>query len=143
MTHLVSPSYDQWIASGVSPAFAGVLSDPADYHPDLAFTIQQVDGTYLLPDDVTEVVPLWSVEGDAYVRWNRDGVSQYTWVSHEGSDWNLIARSEQGILAELFAAWIEMEESEEEPERSAFAIGRNAWKRGMTMKRISKRGGWA
>ncbi|MEZ6138730.1 MAG: hypothetical protein R3C53_27915 [Pirellulaceae bacterium] len=42
---------------------------------------------------------------------------------HDDPNWILIARSEQGIMAKLWQEWAEFQESDEECQRFADAIG--------------------
>lgn len=120
---LESLPYDQLVANGVNPAFARILSDPDSYHPDLSIHVGKTNWDYYIPDGVINIVPLWDSNADSFVRWNRDGNTEYVWLFHDDPNWILIARSEQGIMAKLWQEWAEFQESDEECQRFADAIG--------------------
>lgn len=115
--------YDELVAQGVNPLFARILTDPASYHPDLAFHVGKTDWDYFIPEGVTNVVPLWDSNADSFVRWNRDAVTEYVWLFHDDPNWALIAHSEQGIMSKLWESWAEFQESDDECHRFADAIG--------------------
>ena len=114
---------DELVARGVSPSFARILTDPDSYHPDLSILVGKTDWDYFIPDRVTDVVPLWDSNADSFVRWNRNGTTEYVWLFHDDPTWILIARSEQGIMAKLWQDWAEFQETDEECHRFADAIG--------------------
>ncbi|MEZ6138729.1 MAG: hypothetical protein R3C53_27910 [Pirellulaceae bacterium] len=74
---LESLPYDQLVANGVNPSFARILSDPDSYHPDLSIYVGKTNWDYYIPDGVTNIVPLWDSNADSYVRWTRDGNTEY------------------------------------------------------------------
>ena len=114
---------DELIARGVSPSFARILCDPDSYHPNLSIHIGTTNWDYFIPADATDIVPLWDSNADSFVRWTRAGTIEYVWLFHDDPKWILIARSEQGVMAELWQQWAEFQESDEECLRFADAIG--------------------
>lgn len=120
---LRSLTFEELVANDVTPTFARILSDPDAYHRDLSIHIGTTNWDYLVPDGVTDVVPLWDSNSDSYVRWNRNGETEYVWLFHDDPNWVLIARSEQGVMARLMMDWAEFQETDEECQRFADAIG--------------------
>jgi hypothetical protein len=130
---LHSLTFDELTAHDVSRRFAGILSDPGSYHPKLNIIVGKTDWDYFIPENVTEVVPLWDENADSFVRWNRGGITEYVWLFHDDPNWTLIAKSEQGIMAKLWQNWIEFQDSEEECHRFANAIGFRYCDQGLTL----------
>lgn len=126
-------SYDELTKNGVDPRFAGILVDPSSYHSDLAILVGKTNWDYAVPPGVTNVVPLWDTNGDSFVRWARDGKVEYVWLFHDDPNWELIAESEQGIKAKLWQEWIEFQDSDEECQRFADAIGFRHWEEGLEL----------
>lgn len=120
---LRSLTFDGLVAYGVDRRFARILSDPEIYHADLSIIVGETNWDYSIPDGVTDVVPLWDVNADSLVRWNRNGRTEYVWLFHDDPNWTLIATSEQGIMARLWQDWIEFQDSDSEARRFADAIG--------------------
>jgi hypothetical protein len=116
-------TFDELVSRGISPSFARILADPDSYHPDLSIHVGRTNGDYFIPDEVTDIVPLWDSNADSFVRWNRDGITEYVWLFHDNPNWTLIARSEQGIMAKLWQGWAEFQETDDECRRFADAIG--------------------
>ena len=121
--HLRSFTYDELVSNGVNQSFARVLTDPEAYHPDLKFHIGETNWDYFVPEGVSEVVPLWDDNADSYVRWIRDGRREYVHLYHDDPNWTLIAKSEQGIMAKLWQGWVEFQDTDEDCQRFADAIG--------------------
>ncbi|NQT36598.1 MAG: hypothetical protein HQ581_03865 [Planctomycetes bacterium] len=120
---LHSLTFDELTAYGVDPRFARILTDPDSYHPDLSIHVGKTNWDYFIPANVTNVVPLWDSNADSFVRWNRNGSTEYVWLFHDDPNWTLIAASEQGIMAKLWQDWIEFQDSDDECRRFADAIG--------------------
>jgi hypothetical protein len=120
---LRSLTFDELVQHGVDRRFARILSDPEGYHADLNIIVGKTNWDYFIPDGVTDVVPLWDVNANSFVRWNRNGKTEYVWLFHDDPNWTPIARSEQGIMATLWKDWIEFQDSDSEPRRFADAIG--------------------
>jgi len=114
---------EELILFGLDPRFAQVLSDPAEYHSELPFHVGKPHWDYYIPEGVAEVVPLWDVNADSFVRWVRDGTTEYVWLFHDDPNWVLIATSEQGIMAQLWQDWSQFQTSDDECRRFAEAIG--------------------
>lgn len=130
---LRSLTFDELIARGVSRQFAGVLCDPDRYHPELNILVGKTNWDYIIPEGVTEIVPLWDANAESFVRWNRNNVTEFVWLFHDDSTWILIARSEQGIMAKLWQEWIEFQDSDVECRRFAEAIGFRFWETGQSL----------
>lgn len=120
---LRSLTYDELVANHVSGPFARILSDPDSYHPDLSIHIGKTNWDYHIPDGVSNVVPLWDSNADSFVRWNRNGNVEFVWLYHDDPNWSLMAKSEQGIMAILFHEWAEFQESDEDCQQFADAMG--------------------
>lgn len=120
---LESLPFDELVASGVSPSFARILSDPERYHADLSIHVRKTNWDYYIPTGVTNIVPLWDSNADSFVRWSRDGNIEFVWLFHDDPNWILLARSEQGIMAKLWQEWAEFQDSDAECQRFADAIG--------------------
>ena len=99
---LQSLSYNEYLAAGLSPALARFASTSSHPIPNFDIFAAPVDWDYFIPEGVAAIVPLWSSNADGYFRWIRNGRTEYVFVSHESSDWWVLAHSEQGILAELY-----------------------------------------
>lgn len=120
---LCSLTYDELLVCGVNPSFARILSDPDCYHPHLCIHVGKTDWDYFIPKNVTNIVPLWDSNADSYVRWNREGKTEYVLLLHDDPEWVLVTYSEQGVMAELWQGWAEFQESDEKCQRFADAIG--------------------
>lgn len=121
--HLKSLSYEELIDKGVSKSFARIISDPDSYHEDLSIYVGKTDWDYFIPEEVTDVIPLWDSNADSFVRWQRNGMTEYVWLFHDDPEWSLIATSEQGVIAQLWENWVSSFEDEEEFKRFAEALG--------------------
>jgi hypothetical protein len=113
---LQSLGYSQYIAAGVSPALARFASASSHPIPDFDIFVAPVDWDYCVPEDATAIFPLWSSNADGYLRWIRHGRTEYVFVSHESSDWRVLAHSEQGILADLYRRRSESLQWDDRPE---------------------------
>lgn len=111
------------ISHGVNARFARILTAPEQYHPDLSILVGKTDWDYWIPSGVSDIVPLWDSNADSFVRWSRNGVTEYVWLFHDDPNWVLIAKSEQGVMARLWQYWAEFQESDDECRRFADAIG--------------------
>ena len=63
---------------------------------------------YWCPEGATDIVGLWDANCDPYVRWCNNGRTEYVWIFHDDADAELIATSEQGILAYLTDQYVEL-----------------------------------
>jgi hypothetical protein len=114
---LRSQTLDELVAHGVNRQFAGILAAPKSFHEDLDIIIGRTDWDYFVPSDVTDVVPLWDVNADSFVRWKRNHATEYVWLLHDDPSWTLIAKTEQGIMAKLWQNWIEFQDSDDDKAR--------------------------
>lgn len=132
--YLRSLTFEELVARGVDPTFAGVLANPGGYGPDLTIVVGETDWDYFVPDGVSDVFPLWDSNANSYVRWVRFGRIEYVWLFHDDPNWVLIALSEQGIKAKLWYSWCEFQESDEECRRFAEAIGFHHWEKALEVR---------
>ena len=102
---------------------AVIRFDGLDHRPQTGFSASEATRSLGLAADATDIVPLWDSNADSFVRWTRAGTIEYVWLFHDDPKWILIARSEQGVMAELWQQWAEFQESDEECLRFADAIG--------------------
>lgn len=123
--HLKAFSYEQLVERGVSQRFARILTDPNSYHPNLDILVGKTDWEYGVPDDAVDVVPLWDNNADSFVRWTRSGRQEFVLLYHDTPEWSVVALSEQGIMAELWRRWCDLEEGDDE--RFANALGFAHW----------------
>lgn len=102
--HLQQPTSEQFIERGVDARLARILTDPESYHRSLSIMVRAVyrGWDYYIPAGVTEIVPLWDENADCRVRWVRNGQTEHVWLYHDDPHWELIAKSEQGIMAQLW-----------------------------------------
>jgi hypothetical protein len=108
-----SLSKTELIQYGVDTNFADVLSDPNKYDKYLHITIGKTDWDYFIPDGVSNIVPLWDVNADSFVRWERKEVTEFVWLFHDNPNCSLIAYTEQGIMAKLYQSLTEFMEEDE------------------------------
>jgi hypothetical protein len=121
---LQSFTLDELVASGVKLSFARILAAPQSYHADLKIIVGRTDWDYFVPNEVTDIVPLWDSNANSFVRWKRAEATEYVWLLHDDPDWILVARTEQGIMAKLWQEWIEFQDSDDaEARQFAEAIG--------------------
>lgn len=113
---------EELVQHGVDPNFADVLSEPNKYDSSLHITIGKSDWDYAIPETVTSVVPLWGANADSFVRWERDGVTEFVWLFHDSSEYSLITYSEQVIMAKLYQSLTEFME-EDDCHRIGSAMG--------------------
>jgi hypothetical protein len=104
---------DELIKHGVDSSFADVLSNPNEYDEYLHITIGKSDWDYVIPIGVSSVIPLWDVNADSFVRWERNGIIEFVWLFHDSPNYSLIAYSEQGIIAKLYQSLTEYMEEDE------------------------------
>jgi hypothetical protein len=60
-----------------------------------------------VPGDVTAVYPLWTCNMDVVALWLRDGQPEFVCLCHDNPDPQVLARTEQGLLAHLFRSLFE------------------------------------
>jgi hypothetical protein len=130
---LYSVTFNDLLSRGVSPTFARVLSNPCSYHSDLSILVGKTNWDYFIPEGVTDVLPLWDSNADSFVRWKRNGFTEYVLLFHDDPNWSLIANSEQGIMAKLWQDWIEFQDSDTECRRFAEAIGFRHWEEALSL----------
>ena len=121
---LQSLNYGKLIAAGITASFASILTDPARYDRRLDILVGPIDWEYGIPTDAHTIVPLWGHNEDATIRWTRGDAQEFVRVYHDHPDWRFLARSEQGVMCNLWRDWVEFSEaSDDEAERFAMAIG--------------------
>ncbi len=104
-------SYEEFIAAGVSEKLARLLTateHPLPHVDMLSIEPVDPDWDYWAPKGVTDAVGLWDVNADPYVRWCNHGRTEYVWIFHDDEDAELIATSEQGLLAHLMHQYYEL-----------------------------------
>ncbi len=106
--NLKTLSYSELTQNGGSPALADVLASPADFADSLDIIIDKSSWDYPIPDNVSDVLPIYGHNSNMTVRWKRNGEVEYVDIHHDGPDWHLVARSEQGLIAHILFAWVEM-----------------------------------
>jgi len=60
-----------------------------------------------IPKDVAGAYPLWTCKGDAIAAWTRRGRREFVRLRQEDPAPRILARSEQGLLADLFRRLLE------------------------------------
>jgi hypothetical protein len=131
---LTALTQSQLVAHGVDRRFATVLADPKSYHADLDIIVGRTNWDYAVPVDAVDIVPLWDSNSDSVVRWHRESTIQYGWLRHDEPGFDLIATSEQGVMAKLWQIWIEFQDADaNECERFADAIGFSHWRHAMKL----------
>ena len=121
--HLESLNYDVLVSKGINRKFAEILSNPKEFHEDLTIHVSEISWDYFIPDNVTDVVPLWGQNANCYVRWLRNGKEEYVLLFHDDPEWSLVATSEQGIMAVLWSSWAEFQENDSDICIFANALG--------------------
>jgi hypothetical protein len=131
---LLALTYEELVAHGVNAAFARVLTEPKRYHPDLTIMVGKTNWDYFVPSNASEVVPLWDQNADSYVRWKRNGRTEFVRLYHDDPEWRLVAVSEQGVMCELWQSWVEFQDDEnDECRRFAEAIGFRHWEEALRL----------
>jgi hypothetical protein len=122
---LKSFSEAEYLAAKVSPSIARFVTSSSHPIPNFDIFAAPVDWDYFIPEDATDVIPLWSSNENGYIRWMRHERAEFVFVSHESPDWWILAYSEQGILAELYRRYSEShqweDESDDQKKCDAFA----------------------
>ncbi|MGF1733661.1 hypothetical protein [Photobacterium kasasachensis] len=111
--HIKTSSYETLVEKGVSTKLARAIFYPEELHEDLWSVIGLCDSYCNVPDDVSEVTPLFDRNSDPIVRWIRNGEIEYVWLFHDDPNWSLVARHEQGVLAYLYRLLTEFLPDEE------------------------------
>lgn len=95
--------YAAFVARGISPSMARFLTATKHPVPSLDILVRPISSNwdYRVPPGVEDVVGLWDENSDAYVRWKRSGQTEYVLLPHDDPEPELVARTEQGLLAEL------------------------------------------
>ena len=111
-------TYEALLAVGISSSIARFVT--AEQHPIPNFDIfagKIFPGSdYHIPIDVVDVIGLWDVNCDAYVRWTRGGQHEFVFLPHDSPEFSVVAWSEQGLLVRLaesyrdFLNWHDAEE---------------------------------
>src|SRR5690242_19774285 len=100
----------QLIRRGVAAPVARLVT--AATHPveHVTIFVQPVNPRwdFYIPSDADDVLGLWDDNADAYARWRRGGVTEYVLLYHDEPDHRLVARTEQGLLAELVRRYHDM-----------------------------------
>jgi len=108
---LHSLTFDELKAAGVNAHLAQAIVNPNIIDPCLDIFIQDINWEYYISDDVESVVPLWSSNEDTYCRWRRNGETEYVLLFHDDPKFAILARTEQGLLAELYRQYWEFQDS--------------------------------
>jgi len=63
-----------------------------------------------VPKDVSGVYPLWTSSSDVTALWMRRGRIEFVWLYHDDPEATFLARTEQGLLLNLFLALVESDD---------------------------------
>ena len=63
-----------------------------------------------VPKSVSAVYPLWTRNADVFAVWVRDGRTEFVRLCHDNPEPQVVARNEQGLLADLFLALLGTDE---------------------------------
>jgi hypothetical protein len=63
-----------------------------------------------IPKDVSGVYPLWTCNADVTALWMRRGRMEFVKLHHDDPEPSFLARTEQGLLLELFLSLLESED---------------------------------
>lgn len=108
-------SYDELIEKGISAPVARFIT--AKTHPieDFNIFVRPLGGPdrmggwdYHVPPGVEDVVGLWEDNADAYCRWRRRGRVEFVLLFHDDPEHELLAWTEQGLLAHLVRQYLEV-----------------------------------
>jgi len=64
-----------------------------------------------IPEDVSAVYPLWTCNADVCAVWVREDRLEFVTLCHDDPEPRVLARNEQGLLADLFRCLLETGES--------------------------------
>jgi hypothetical protein len=102
-------TYKELIREGVSEPVARFVT--AEVHPIKNFDIFagpiNPGWDYAIPSAVDNVVGLWDRNANAYCRWVRHGRREFVLLYHDDPNHEVVAYSEQGLLAELVRGYHE------------------------------------
>ncbi len=104
-------TYQEFVESGISPPVARFLTSSEHPIADFDILVRPVhcNWEYDVPADASNVIGLWDENSDPVVRWQRNGVIEFVWLFHDDPGIDVVATSEQGLLADLFLKYHEME----------------------------------
>ncbi len=96
---------------GLSPKFVEfVFLDPKPKRLSNWCEPREFGWPCFIPEDVTAVYPLWTCNADVCAVWQREGQIEFVRLLHDDPTPALLARSEQGLLADLFLPILETAE---------------------------------
>ena len=96
---------------GLSPKFVEfALLDPKPDGFEFWCDSRHAGWACFVPEDVSRVYPLWSCNADVTALWMRCGRLEFVKLYHDDPEWRVLARTEQGLLLDLFRALLESED---------------------------------
>lgn len=107
--------YDELIEKGISASLAHFIT--ATGHPIEDFDIfvrplrapdEFCSWDYHVPPGVEDAVGLWEYNADVYCRWRRRGRIEFVLLFHDDPEHELLAWTEQGLLAHLVRQYLEV-----------------------------------
>jgi hypothetical protein len=96
---------------GLSPQFVEfVFLDPKPGRFQYWCESRHAGWACFVPEDVSGVYPLWSRNSDVTALWMRRGRLEFVTLCHDDPKPRFLARTEQGLLAQLFLGLLEAED---------------------------------
>jgi hypothetical protein len=96
---------------GLSPRFVGfVFLDPKPKAFRHWCESRDRGWACFVPEDVSGVYPLWTCNADVTALWMRRGKLEFVELSHDDPEPQVLARTEQGVLTDLFLHLLESED---------------------------------
>lgn len=99
---------DSLIDAGLSEGLIQVFTQPLQCARSLDIIIGQTDGDFMIPLYAKSVLPLYANGTGMVVRWLRADCWQFCSVNMEDTAYALLARSEQGLMAQILQQYEEM-----------------------------------
>ena len=96
---------------GLSPKFVEfIFLDPKPKGFRYWCEPQESGWACYIPEDVSAVYPLWTCNADVFAVWVREGRIEFVELYHDDQEPRLLARTEQGLLLQLFLSLLESED---------------------------------
>jgi hypothetical protein len=106
---LESLTFEELIREGVSEPVARFVTTEVHLIKNFDIFAAPINPgwDYAIPSGVDNVVGLWDRNADAYCRWIRHGRREFVLLYHDDPNYEVVAYSEQGLLAQLVRSYHE------------------------------------
>jgi hypothetical protein len=102
-------NFEEFVATELKPTTAHFLTATEYPIPHFNIFVRPVNfhRQYWVPEGVDNVIGLWDENADPFCRWIRNGTIEFVQIYHDETGFQVVANTEQGLLACLFEKYYE------------------------------------